>query len=118
MIALHQLGGGVDQLAIAMVDRHIVAGALDPVLELSPGVAGMGRFQSLPEGLGLGGRLLDAGNDQIVLRAEMTIERHLVAVRSVGDRVDPDPANAVLPEEVARSIDDPVPGPGQPIWQE
>ena len=55
--------------------------------------------------------LLEARDDQFVLRTEMTVlERHLVAASGLGDRFDADRAQAMLMEEIARRRDDPLPG--------
>ena len=44
--------------------------------------------------------------DEIVLRTEVTIKRHLAGARRLGDRFDADPADAVAMEEILRAGDD------------
>ena len=73
-----------------------------------PRVARMTAPRAPPQRLGVGGHRLQALDDQVVLRAEMPVERHLVGAGRLGDGLDPDAADAVLVEQVARGRHDPV----------
>ena len=62
---------------------------LEPGAKLRPRVAGMGLLEPVPAAVGLARGLAQICRHQIVLRAEVAIERHLVGAGSLGDGIDP-----------------------------
>ena len=74
-------------------------------------VAGVVLLEAIPNGVDLAGDVAQTRHDEIVLRAEVTIERHLVGISSLCDRVDPNPPDPVLAEKIAGGADDAVPRP-------
>ena len=65
-----------------------------------------GKF--IPLTLLLAGDFPETGADQIVLGAEMPIQRHLIGAGGLGDRVDPDTPDTVLVEQAASRRHDPL----------
>jgi hypothetical protein len=82
-------------------------------MKLRERVIGMGGFKSIPDRLGVLRDLPQARNHQIVLRAEVTIQRHLVGASHVGDRIDTDRADPVLAKQIPGRADDALSRPWQ-----
>jgi hypothetical protein len=101
MIALGQLDRRIGQVAAAAIAEHAFGAAANPSMQLRERIIGMSGFKSVPDRLGLPGDLAQAGDHQIVLRAEVTIQRHLVGPGRLGDRFDPDGADAVAIKQLA-----------------
>ena len=78
-------------------------------MKLRERVIGMGGFKSVPDRLGVSSDLAKAGNHQIVLRAEVTIQRHLVSPRHVRNRVNADPSDPMFAKEIPSCADDALP---------
>ncbi len=53
-------------------------------------------------------KLLDIGDDEVILRAKVPVERHLVRQRGFSDRLDPDRVHAKSIEKLAGCNDDPL----------
>ena len=108
MFGLGEFDRRIGERAAASVDEDAAAALLHPAVQLRERVAGIARGERLPHGFDFVGDFLQAGDDEIVLRAEMPIERHLVAAGGFGDRLDADGAQAMPVEQVARGGDDPL----------
>src|SRR5207253_6464544 len=81
MIAFSKFDCCVGDIAAAAVVARAFGAATDPGMKLCQRVTGMVGFKSVPDLVCLLGGIAKAGNHQIVLRAEVTIQRHLVGAR-------------------------------------
>lgn len=108
MILVGQLHGRAHHFALALVVTEMVGDPPDPGPELPQSVARVRVFQLSPEAVHLHSRMAQAFDDQLILRIEMAVERHLVAVGGIGDRIDAGSADAVPAKEVSRSLDDAI----------
>ena len=110
MVAVRQLDGGIDEGAAALGLGGLVgAKKAQPGEQLAHGIVEMRRRDAAMGGVHLGGKPAQAFGDQLVLRGEMAVERHLVGAGGLGDGVDADAADAMAIEQVARHRDDPLP---------
>jgi len=83
MVLVGEFHRGVRQGTAAAAGRDDVVGhGREPGRQFGAGIAGMGRGQTVPFGIGLPGELAQAFGDEEVLGRKMTVERHLVG----GDR--------------------------------
>ncbi len=100
---LAQFNGGIGDgtAAVAAVGKDLLDIA-HPAFELGVGIAGIGGGQTLPQRVALPGELAYVGGDELVLGTEMSVERHFVGCRGLGDGVDADGPDAVPIEQVAR----------------
>ena len=60
----------------------------------------------LPHFIDFGHDTAQIGDDKVVLRIEMPVERHLVGAGRLGDGIDADAAKAVAMEQIARRGED------------
>ncbi len=112
MARLRQLDRRIAEIAAAIVraDQHRRPG--DPVEQLSRRIAGIGSFDVAPDLVDRRSGAIEALDDQVVFRTEMTIERHLIGAGRLGDGVDADAADAVAMKHVLRGDDDALARPG------
>ncbi len=109
MIALGQFDRRIGHVAAAAIADRALGAATNPGMKLRERITWMGGFESVPYRFGLPGNLVKASDHQIVLRAEVTIQRHLVGSRHVRDRVDTDPSDPMLAKEIPGRADDALP---------
>jgi len=77
-----------------------------PVLKLSLRISAVLRAEILPLLLLLGNYALHPFGDQLVLRVEVAIKRHLVGLRRFCDRLDSDTPDALPMEQIASRHED------------
>src|SRR5439155_18395117 len=110
MLALGELDRGVGERAAAARRFGREFGHLaKKKAKLGVGVAGMRGARRLPHGFALGRELLEVCRDQLVARAEMPVERHLVRAGGRRGRVHAYRVDAVVVEKLARRLQDPLP---------
>jgi hypothetical protein len=109
MIALGQLDRHIGHVAAAAIAARALGAATNPGMKLRQRVIGMGGFKSIPDRLGVSGDVAQARNHQIVLRAEVTIQCHLVGPRHICNRVNADPSDPVFAKEIPGRADDALP---------
>ena len=110
MRLFRQLDGGVDQRTAALVGigkalRH----SRDPAAQLRERIARVLCLEPVPAGLGVPRGFAQVVRHQRVLRGEVAIERHLVGSGRLGDGVDPNRADPIPIEQLARDREDPRP---------
>ncbi|CAH2401696.1 conserved hypothetical protein [Mesorhizobium escarrei] len=110
MVGLAQLDGGVGHVATAAVHHQAIGCHPDPGVQLRKLVARMLGLELLPHRIGAACGRPQALDDQIVLRLEMTVERHLVGTGGLSDRVDTDALDAMLVEHIPCRLQDAIPG--------
>ncbi|CAH2400240.1 hypothetical protein MES4922_230221 [Mesorhizobium ventifaucium] len=110
MVGLAQLDGGVGHVATAAVHHQAIGCHPDPGVQLRKLVARMLGLELLPHRVGAACGRPQALDDQIVLRLEMTVERHLVGTGGLSDRVDTDALDAMLVEHIPCRLQDAIPG--------
>src|SRR5262249_12606948 len=108
MTGIGQLHCGVDHVAAAPVSNYAVSRTPDPGSKLRDRVLRIFGLELGPNRPRVIRYPLKARNDQIVLRPEMAVERHLVGAGRFGDRVNAYATDAVLMEEAACCGDDAV----------
>lgn len=101
-----QLDGGIGKIATGGLTVQTLRPQLHPGVQLGARIAGIGRFQIAPDGTRLLGGAPQRLADQLVLRAKMPIERHLVGQSRVGNGIDANAADAALAEKLRGCRDD------------
>src|SRR5437588_259271 len=94
MIALGEFNRRIGHIATAPVAAGALRTVKDPGVELGKRIAWITLFDSGPQSVHVASDVPQAGGYQLVLRAKVTIERHLVRAGLLGDRVDADPLDA------------------------
>src|SRR5215469_16972118 len=112
MTGIGQFHGGVHHVAAAPIRNDTFSGTPDPGAKLRERLPWRSGLELGPNRLCVTRYLLQAGDDKIVFRSKMPIERHLVGAGGFGDCVDADAADAVLVEEIAGCGDDAFVRPG------
>jgi len=74
------------------------------IAQLRLGVAGVLGARLVPHPFALGGERREIRRDQLVARAEMAVERHLVGAGSGGDGIDAHRVDAIAVEKLARRL--------------
>ena len=95
MIVLRQFDRGIGEVAAPVVGRHAFLGADQPGLQLRLHVAGMIALKIPPHLVDLDGDAAQIGDDEVVLRIEVSVQGHLVGAGGLGDGFDAHAANAV-----------------------
>jgi hypothetical protein len=108
MISLRQFEGGIREITTTPVRTNVLCRQSDPRMKLRQRIVRASSFQLGPLCLGTPCRVPQALDNQVILRAKMTIERHLVGSGGFSDRIDADPSDAVFSEQAASRIDDPI----------
>src|SRR5262245_38047696 len=100
MIALGKLDRHVGHVAAAAIVADALGPNTNPGMELCERVPGVSLLDSAPDRVNLSFHCSQASDNKIILRTEVTIERHFVGVRSLRDRVDADPPDPVFTKEI------------------
>ena len=79
----------------------------DPKVELLLGIIRVFSGDAGPYSLALASEFAHVSRDQLILRLEMTIERHLVGERRFRDGLDTDWMNSISIEKIAGDQQDP-----------
>ena len=106
MARLGELDRGVRQITAALVTGDEIRRLSDIAVKLADRIAGTRGFDLRPYLVGLSTLVVEILEDQIVFRAEMAVERHLVGAGRLRDRFDPDAADAMAVKEILRAGDD------------
>src|ERR1700682_1728704 len=97
MVRIGQLGEGVHKRGPALFHRSkLRGGAPAPVLELTLWIASVPRGKILPLLLFVRDYPAHPFRYQLILRVEVAVERHLVRLRRLGDRFDPNAADTLF----------------------
>ena len=72
------------------------------------GSPGCSDFDFGPPSFGFERHVAQTLNDQVVLRAEVTVERHLVGAGRLGDRIDANASDSVFVEQVPGGAGNPI----------
>jgi hypothetical protein len=110
MVLVRQLYGRIGEVAAPVLAAGEPGRDPHPAMKTRSRI-GKGCLELRPPSLRLLRLFAQAGGDQLVLRAEMPVERHFVGASGLGDRVNPDALDAVLAKQIARRVDDPLPRP-------
>jgi hypothetical protein len=106
MIAFGELDRYIGHVAAAAIVANAFGTKTNPGMELRKRVAGIVLLESVPDRISLASHVAQTGDDQIILRAEVTIERHFVGVCGLRDGVDADSSDPVFAKEISRGADD------------
>jgi hypothetical protein len=106
MIAFGELDRHIGHVAAAPIVANAFAANTNKGMELRERVAGIILLESAPDRISLASHLVQTSNDQIILRAEVTIERHFVGVCGFRDGVNADPSDPVFAKEISCGADD------------
>ena len=109
MVRIGQLGesvpeGGSTLFHLAKLSRDSAA----PVLKLALRIPAVLGAEIPPFLLFVGDYSLHPFRDQLVLRVEVAVKRHLVGLRCLGDRLDSNAANAVFVEKISSRNQNPL----------
>src|SRR5258708_13187359 len=106
MIAFGEVDRYIGHVATAAIVANAFGTKTNPGMELRKRVAGIVLLESVPDRISLASHVAQTGDDQIILRAEVTIERHFVGVCGLPDGVFPilNPWDPPPPEHGASNI--------------
>ncbi|TCU33810.1 hypothetical protein EV129_11451 [Rhizobium azibense] len=99
----------VGKIATGRLPVETLGSPLNPGLELRARVAGMHRLEFTPYCLGLFAGATQRLANELVLRAEMPVKRHLVGERRICNRIDANAAYAMFAEKLGSRRDDAFP---------
>src|SRR6476660_559927 len=99
-------GIGEGASAFAAIRQHFLD-VRDPKVELLLGIIRVFSGDAGPYSLALASELAHVSRDQLILRPEMTIERHLVGERRFRDGLDTDWMDSISIEKIAGDQQDP-----------
>jgi len=105
-----QFDGSVGKIATGGLAVQTVSSVLDPGKQLAARVARVCGFEIAPDLLGFFGGAAQCLADQLILGAEMPVERHLVGGSRIRNGIDANASNAALTEKLRRCRDDTFPG--------
>src|SRR5271154_7516072 len=108
MVGFRQFDRRIREVAAPLVVEYKFGAASDPGVQLRQGIARVFRFDSGPPSSAFERHVAQTLNDQVVLRAEVTVERHLVGAGRLSDRIDADASDTVLVEQVPGGASDPI----------
>jgi hypothetical protein len=111
MIAFGKLNRGICEIATAAIVENALGTNANPRAKLSQRIIRIFAIELDPNLVDLAGDVTQARDNQIILRAEVAVERHLVGAGCLRDRVNADPPDPVLTEEVTGRTDDAFPRP-------
>ena len=106
MTLLGQFDRSVGKIAAALVLGDKFRRLLDETVKLAGRIVRAFGFYLGPNLVGFLSFVVQVFENQVVLRAEVTIEGHFVGACGLGDGVDADPANAMTMEQILRGSDD------------
>src|SRR5208282_4248037 len=110
MPRLGQFDRGVRKIAAALVLGDEFGRPSDIAIKLSDGIAWACGFDVGPNLVGLPPFAAQILANEIVLRPEVTVERHLVGAGGFSNRLDPHSPDAVTMKEILRARDDTLAG--------
>src|SRR6266516_1240169 len=109
MIRVGKLGESVSKSGPSLFHgAKLRGGAAGPVLEQALWISGVHGGQILPLIFFVRDYAPHPFRDQVILRVEVAVERHLVRLRRFGDRFDADAPNALLMKQVPRRHENPL----------
>jgi hypothetical protein len=111
MIAFGKFNRGISEIATAAIVENALGTDANPRGKLSQRIIRIFAIEADPNLVDLTGNVTQARNNQIILRAEVAIERHLVGASRLSDRVNPDSPDPVLTEQITGRTDDAFPWP-------
>src|SRR5271168_3889331 len=99
MAGFRQFDRRIREVAAPLVIEYKLGAASDPRVQLRQGIASVYRFDFGPPSFDFERHVAQTLNDQVVFRAEVTVERHLVGAGRLSDRVDADASDSVFMEQ-------------------
>ena len=108
MVGFRQFDRRIREVAAPLVIEYKFGAASDPGVQLRQGIARVYRFDFGPPSFGFERHVAQTLNDQVVLRAEVTVERHLVGAGRLGDRIDANASDSVFVEQVPGGAGNPI----------
>src|SRR6266853_2529144 len=109
MVWIGQLGEGVAKGRAALFHRaKLGRRAPAPVLELALRISAVLGVEILPVFLFVGDDPAHPFRDQLILRSEVAVERHLVGLRRLGDCFNADSTDAVFMKQVTSRYENPL----------
>ena len=105
-----QFDRGVRKIAAALVFGDEFRDPADIAIELANGIAWACSLDVGPNFFGLPPLAAQILANEIVLRPEVAVERHLVGARGLGDRLDPDSPDAVAMKKILGARHDTLAG--------
>jgi len=111
MIAFGKFNGGIREIATAAIVENALGTNANPRAKLSQRIIRIFAIEADPNFVDLTGDVTQARDNQIVLRTEVAVERHLVGAGRFRNRVNADPPDPVLTEEITGRTDDAFPWP-------
>jgi hypothetical protein len=111
MIAFGKFNRGISEIATTAIVENALGTDANPRAKLSQRIIRIFAIEADPNLVDLTGDVTQARDNQIVLRAEVAVERHLVGAGRLRDRVNTDPPDPMLTEEITGCTDDAFPWP-------
>jgi hypothetical protein len=109
VVLFGQFDGGVRQRAATLIPAgHVASRLFEPGTELRGGVTRMAGLEAVPRQLGAFCQASEVFCNQLILRREVPVERHLVGLGSFNDRLDPNGADAMAIKELRSGRQDPL----------
>lgn len=105
MIAPGKLDRYIGHVAAAAIVTDALGPNTNPGMELCERVRRISLFDSAPDRVNLSFDLPQASDDKIILRAEVTIERHFIGGRGLRDGVNADAPDPVFTKQVPGGAD-------------
>ena len=115
MTLLRQFDRGIGEIAAALVLGDEDSGLVHEAVKLTSRVSGICGLDFGPDFVRLSPFVVQIFDNELVLRIEVAVKRHLAGARGLGDRFDAHASDALAVEEVLRAVEDAVarlPGPG------
>src|SRR6202165_527884 len=110
MVWIGQLGEGVAKSRAAFFHRAKLGRCTTaPILELALRISAVLGVEILPVFLFVRDDPAHPFRDQLILRSEVAVERHLVRLRRLGDRFDPDTSDTLFMKQVSCRHQNPRP---------
>src|SRR5262249_36779414 len=111
MIAFGEFDCGIREIATAAIVENTLGTSANPRPKLPDRVSCIVAIKAAPNLVDFTCDVAQTGDDQIVLRAEVAVERHLIGAGHLRDRVNADPSDPVLTEEITGRADNALPRP-------
>jgi hypothetical protein len=111
MIAFGKFNRRISEIATASIVENALGTDANPRAKLSQRIIRIFAIEADPNLVDLTGDVTQARDNQIILRAEVAVKRHLVGAGRLRDRVNADPPDPVLTEEITGRTDDAFPWP-------
>src|SRR5262249_6032594 len=111
MIAFGEFDRGIREIATAAIVEDTLSHDANPRAEFSNRIIRVLAVEAAPNLVDFTCDVAQTRDDQIVLRPEVTVERHLVGTGRLGDGVHPDSSDSMLAEKIAGRADNALPRP-------